>query len=357
MEKALRKIYLDPRDPGGLGGESTLFKRARQLGLKATKKQVREFLKSQDPYTLHKKRRRRFKRSVTYVPRIDIQWQADLSDLSKLEKYNDGTRFLLFAIDVFSRYAFVRPLKNKTGKVMVQELKTIFKERKPKRLQTDRGSEFYNKTVKEYLDKEGIHLFSTENYDIKAAIVERLQRTIKEKMYRYFTANNTVRYVDVLQDLVDAYNSSVHRGTKMAPKDVNPCNSYLLYETLYKKGPKRPPAKKFKKGDYVRISKYKTTFAKGYESNWSREVFLVDRIISKSYPYTYSLKDLKGEQIKGRFYEPELQDVKFDPEAEFLIEDIIKERGRGRNKEVLVRWKGYPESFDQWIPANTLTKL
>lgn len=358
MNEELRRIYLDPSDPGSLGGERRLYKSALKKGLKVTLPDIRKFLKGEDAYTYHKRKRKIFPRTVTFVPAIDVQWQGDLSDLSKLEKENDGYRFLLFLIDVFSRFAFVEPLKDKTGTSILKALKKVFSVRQPRRLQTDKGSEFYNSTVKSFLEEKGIVLFSTENYEIKAAIVERLQRTMKEKMFAYFTATNTVRYVDILPSLVKAYNESEHRTIKMPPADVNVCNSHIVFENLYG-GKKKtyPKNRKFRRGDYVRISKYKKVFAKGYESNWSREIFVVDTFVSKTWPFTYKVKDLNGEVLKGRFYEPELQAVDFDPSGEFQVDEILQSRGRGKKKEVLVSWKGYPESFNQWIPEVSLRNL
>lgn len=124
-------------------------------------------------------------------------------------------------VDVLSKYAWVVPMKNKTGSEQKRAFESILKEgRKPLRLQTDKGSEFYNKTFQEYLRQKNINHFSTQS-DTKASIAERFNKTIKNKLYRALTANATLTYLDFLPDLVKSYNASVHKATGMAPMNVN----------------------------------------------------------------------------------------------------------------------------------------
>ena len=130
-------------------------------------------------------------------------------------KYNDGVTFLLLVIDIFSKYGWAIPLKNKEGKTVAEALKTIFKERKPEKLWTDKGKEFYNKDVKDLIE-----LYSTENEE-KSSIVERWIRTMKEKMWKYFTDNNTYTYIDILPDPVEDYNNTIHSSTKLTPVEAS----------------------------------------------------------------------------------------------------------------------------------------
>lgn len=124
------------------------------------------------------------------VSGIDDQWQADLVDVRALSRYNRGFQFLLTCIDIFSKYAWVIPLKNKTGISLTKAFKQILKSgRRPLKLQTDKGSEFFNRNVKQFLEQHHIHLFATHD-ETKASIVERFNRTFKEKMWKYFTAKN-----------------------------------------------------------------------------------------------------------------------------------------------------------------------
>ena len=116
-----------------------------------TKKEVREWLQSQDTYTLHKPIRRRFPRRRVVVYGKDHQWQADLVDVSKISSYNKRFKYLLTCLDVLSRYSWVIPLKDKTGKTLVAAFTTIIKSgRRPVRLQTDKGTEFTNSLPEDF---------------------------------------------------------------------------------------------------------------------------------------------------------------------------------------------------------------
>ena len=137
-----------------------------------------------------------------------------------MQKFNDGYRYLLVCIDVFSKYAWLVPLKNKTGPSLVEALKIILTSGcKPEKIITDQGTEFFNKHFKALLKDEDIELYNTYN-ETKSSIVECLIRTLKTRMWRYFTAKKTMRHIDILPDLVYSYNHTVHRSIKMRPTDV-----------------------------------------------------------------------------------------------------------------------------------------
>lgn len=354
IDTILEDIYYNPKT--GYGGVQSLYRQLRAKGYSISVSQIREWLKEQEAYTLHKPIKRKFIREQTRVTGIDEQWQLDLADVSQLKKDNDGYTFLLCAIDVLSKYAWVVPLKQKSGKEMIRGLKEIMKQdgRQPLRIQSDQGKEFTNR---EFLGAfNTIHFFTTRNAETKASIVERFQRTLKGRMWRYFTRHKTRRYVDILPDLVYAYNHSYHRSIKRAPADVNSSNVLEVWKTLYEKkiSLKRP---KFKTGDRVRISKAKRTFEKGYLPNWTRELFTVSRLIQGSVPYRYKVEDYNGEELEGTFYESELQKVTKKDDV-YEVEEILgyKKRRVGKKviSEVKVRWKGYPSSFDSWIPQADL---
>ena len=154
------------------------------------------------------------------VGRVDQQWQADLVDLQSIYKNNDGYKYLLSCIDVLSKYAWDVPLKNKTGKSIIDAFETIFAERKLGKLHTDKGTEFINRPFQKYLNELNGRHFTTENDDIKACIVERFNRTLKPKMWRYFTNNSTHGYLDVLPKLAKSYKESYHSKIKANPSDV-----------------------------------------------------------------------------------------------------------------------------------------
>jgi hypothetical protein len=195
------------------------------------------------------------------------------------------------------------PIKTKTGKALVEAVRKIFATRKPINFQTDKGSEFVNKTFLKFLKEEGVHFFTTENEDVKASIVERFNRTLKEKMWRYFTKTNKLRYVDVIPRLIRNYNQSYHRSIRMAPEQVNVSNQEFVWNTLYADVPGRK--KVFTEGDRVRLAQARQTFKKGYTPSWTEELFTVSRVNSTN-PIIYVLKDDSGEELKGSFYKEEL---------------------------------------------------
>jgi hypothetical protein len=179
---------------------------------------------------------------------------------------------------------------------------------------------------------------------MKAALVERFIRTLKEKMYKYFTAENTYRYIDVLDDLVHSYNHTIHSTIKMTPANVNDSNVNQVWQTLYGNKTKNKSKCKLHPGDYVRVSKYKHKLEKGYLPKWSREIFIVDQCV-KSTPVTYKIKDWNGDSIKGIFYSQELQKVLVGKKKTYLIEKVLK-RQKGW---VYVKWLGYPPSMNSWV--------
>ena len=184
---------------------------------------------------------------------------------------------------------------------------------------------------------------------MKAAIVERFNRTLKTKMWKYFTAKSTNRYVDVLQSLVDGYNSSHHRSIGMRPADVRESDSFDIRQRLYGSSKQTAISRRYKYGigDVVRISKARGTFRKGYLPNWSVETFIVyDRRNAKE--PIYYLRDYSGENLKGGFYEHEIQTVE-DPE-EYRIEEVLQSKKvRGGKTVHLVKWLGWPSKFNSWV--------
>jgi len=217
---------------------------------------------------LHKPVQKKFCKRRVWVSRIDDIWAADLVDMTEFAKINDGYKYLLAAIDVFSKYGWIIPLKNKTGKATALALKTILTRRKPQHLWVDKGKEFYNRDVKSL-----IYLYSTENEE-RSSVVERWNRTMKERMFKYFSANKTYRHMDVLKDLVRRYNETKHSSFGMTPIEASdPSNEEKVRIKLYPNLP-APFKPKFAIGDRVRIPRKKQTFEKGYTVRWTEECLL-----------------------------------------------------------------------------------
>ena len=304
---------------------------------------------------LHKPIIRKFKKRKVYSTFKDNIWGADLADIQLLSKYNKGIRFLLCVIDIFSKYPWVVPLKDKKGISIVKAFQIILKQSnsrqrakgtsakhlKPNKIWVDKGSEFYNAYFKKWLRDNDIVMYSTHN-EGKSVVAERFIRTLKSKIYNYMTSISKNVYIDKLDDIVDEYNNTYHTTIKMTPIDVKD-NTYINADKeVNNKDPK------FKVGDRVRISKYKNTFAKGYMSNWSEEVFVIKKV-KNTVPWTYVINDLNEEEIIGTFYEKELQKTN---QEEFRIENVIKRKGN----KIYVKWKGYNNSFKSWIDKASLVQ-
>lgn len=353
----INDIYYDVSHPAGYG---SIDKLAKAMKNKMSKDEVKKWMQSQETYTLHKPVNRKFPRNKYILSNFNELWQADLSDMRTYSKYNDGYNYILCVIDVFSKYAFARPMKNKNSETIKHCFDSIFIEANttPRHIQSDKGTEFVSKDVQRYFKNKNINYYTTNNPDIKASIVERFQRTLKTKMWRYFTHKNTYKYIDILEDLLHAYNHSYHSSIKMCPYEVSMHNIMTVWNNLYNrennKGTSYTPLPKMHVGDYVRITKYKHAFQKGYESNWSDEIFIISSVIDRSPWVVYTLKDLQNEAIVGTFYEKELQKVTYNPTSNYKIDKIISSRHSGNRKQVLVKWKGYPDKFNSWVLASSL---
>ncbi|MCG8046160.1 MAG: transposase family protein, partial [Candidatus Thiodiazotropha endolucinida] len=183
-DKLLEEYYFNAINPGAFSGPQKLF---RVLNKKYPGRfsflYIKNWLNNQDAYSIQRQVRRKFKTPNVRVSSIDEQFQADLADVSNISKFNSGIHYLLFVIDVFSKYLWVKPLKNKTAKSVIAAMTPIFLDRKPKKLQTDKGSEFVNRWFKKFMADQDIYFFTTHNVP-KASIVERSQRTFKAALYR-----------------------------------------------------------------------------------------------------------------------------------------------------------------------------
>ena len=293
---------------------------------------------------LHRPIRKHFTKRYVFVRNVDDIFGADLIDMQALSKQNKGYKYILMVEDIFSKYGWAVPLKTKTGIAVRDALKQIFKQHVPKKLWTDAGREFYNTEVKTLLKKHDITLYSTENEE-KCSVVERWNRTIKTKLWKYFTANHTHKYIDVLDALIEKYNNTVNRAIGMTPTEARkPSNHGAVFRHLYfkkmaKLGEKKP---KFQIGDKVRLGVKKDLFEKSYIINWSDKIYTIKRVFATR-PITYKVEDDKGVEHKGKFYEQDLQKTKVD---EFRIQKVLKKT----KNSALVRWVDYDSSYDSWIP-------
>ena len=242
---------------------------------------------------LHKPVRRTFQKRRVYVKGLDEIWAADLIEMRPFAESNNGVNYLLAVIDIFSKYAWLAPLKNKKGDSVANALQDIFETsgRKPNKMWVDDGKEFWNKNVRSLVE-----LYSTKNEE-KSCVVERLNRTLKEDMWKYFSANNTFKYIDILQTFVDKYNNEFHESIKMTPIEAsNKKNENLVWRNLYGDLKLASDSPKYAIGDKVRITKKKRQFEKGYTPNWTEEIFTISKI-QYTDPITYKIIDYNNEEI------------------------------------------------------------
>jgi hypothetical protein len=357
IDTKIRKLYNDPEI--GLIGVNAFHDKLAEYGIDIDLDELKRILSKEDSYTINKPAKTKFPTRKLIVYYVYEQLQADLvfmdgtgkSSQGAPAKENDDTKYLLTVIDVLSKFAWVAPLKDKTGKSIAEAFEPIISQTKPKLLQVDKGTEFYNKTFQDMLEKHGVKMFST-NSDKKAQVVERFNRTLKLRMGKLFDAQNSFRYVDKLEDLVNNYNNTVHSTIKMKPVDaIKPENYDKLMTNYYASGTSSTgPNKtkiKFEVGDIVKIPIYLSTFTKEMTGKWTRELFKVPKV-NDTVPVTYNLIDLNNEPIEGTFYAEELQKIdKSVLDEPFKIEKVIK-KSKGKS---LVKYLGYPDSFNQWIDS------
>src|SRR6266516_7730527 len=333
--------YTDPSHAGSFRGVDSISRHA-----KVDTATAREWLMGEKSYTLHKQSKTKFRRRRTFAKGINELWQAYLADLSLLSNENDTYRYLLTCIDVFSKYARVIPLKNKSGKTLTTAFAKMIESQQCKLLQTDKGTEFLNASFQKLLSDRNIRHYTSENDDIKASVVERFNRTLKGAMWRYLTHTSNGRYIDVLPQLVSSYNDTYHSSIKMAPSEVNAHNESDVRRRLF-------PVKnitikwRYSVGQTVRMRQSKRVFKKGYEPSWTEEIFTIASLYPSD-PPTYILKDLTGEEIKGKFYEQEIQPITQKDDT-YVVERVLKTRRRGKRMEYLVKWRNYPEKFNSWV--------
>lgn len=316
----------------------------------------------QNSYNLYKQARRRYSRIPIYAHRVDQQWQADLADMQSLSTSNNGNRYILTVVDTLSKFAFVEPVENKSADSVSKAFAKVLQRarpRKPERLQTDKGKEFFNKVFRAVTETNGIHHFASES-DQKAAGAERFNRTIKMFLYRYMRSKSTENWIKVLQHFVDSYNATKHSRIKMTPNEAvklanDPEKVMKLYYTLYGakagRGPKLAQKKSdLKVGQMVRLNKYKGPFVKGYWGSWTLEHFVISQVIRQHPMIVYKLKDYNGDEVKGTFYRAELEPIK---ENTYYIEKILKTRG----KDILVKWLGWGTEYNSWIPKSNIENV
>lgn len=351
LDHILSDVYTSTDSPACYAGADAVYREAIRRNPAITRDQVRDWLARQRTYTLYRPAIKRFPRLKTVPTGLNTDWQADLNTMIRLKHRNDDYNYFLVCVDVLSRMMYVEPVKLKRPNFMQQAFDAIFERAgtKPWKIYTDSGTEFESGPMKRYFERKNIiKLHSNPENDLHATVAERANRTIKERLYRYFSENGTLRWVDAIQDIVDAINNSECRVTGVKPVDVNEANAPDLQERLYGQQYRRKKAR-FKVDDYVRVQEKTVLFSKGL-NKYTDKIFRIESVIYDQGKPLYRLVDGLGYELPGRFYERELVKTVSPEQTTTRIARVLRRRvHRERGRQVLVRWVGHEPEHDEWI--------
>ena len=273
---------------------------------------------------LNKPSTQKFERQKVIVNYINEIHSTDLVDITQYSKMNRGYKYIFTNIDIFSKYTYAFPLKTKKIQDIKPCFQKIFKNNKPKYIWSDKEPAFLSKEMQHFFKNNNVKIYHTNSH-LKAVVVERFNRSLRELMMNHFVKNNNTIWYNILPKLIKIYNNRYHSTIKMKPIEVNKSNEKYIKENIYT-GNKTSKNSKFKIGDLVRISlKRRNLFDKASANiKWSEELFKIHSI-NKSNVITYKIKDLNGEIMEGIFYEKELQKTKNTYEV-YIIEKIIRKK-------------------------------
>ena len=327
------------------------------------KGKIEDAFKTSDIYSRFKQHKKSKVYSPIYVRRKRELLQCDTTFFTAdaLVKANNGFAYLFCVIDVYTKMAWVYPMKNVNCKTAVNCLKDVFEKCNdvPEKIQTDKGSEFKCNEFKNLMIENGInHFFSTS--DRKCAVVERFNLTIQQLLYKLMSHHRTYSWTTLIPKAMNIYLNRKHRTIKMTPldaeKQTNKKNLEEIYSEKYSKAAAYRKKPKFKKGETVRVWIKRTKFHRGYYENFTNEYFIISDVLTNLPVPRYKLKDILQEQIEGTFFEDEL--VSYTPTNDvYNIEKIIQTKGKGRNKQHLVKWEGWPNKFNSWISDKVIKTL
>ena len=292
----------------------------------------------------------KFERQKVIVNHINEIHSTDLVDMTQYSKMNKGYKYIFTNIDVFSKIAYAFPLKSKKIQDIKPCFEKIFKNNKPKYIWSDKEPAFLSKEMEQFFKNNNVKIYHTNSH-LKAVVIERFNRSLRELMMKHFTKNNNTIWYGILPNLIKIYNNRYHSTIKMKPIQINKSNEKYIKENIYTYN-KTSEFSKFKINDLVRISlKRRDLFDKPSGNiKWSEELFKIHSI-NKSNVITYKIKDLNDKIIKGIFYKRELLKSK-NTSGVYIIEKIIR-----KNKdEYLVKWRGYSNDFNSWIDKNDIIK-
>lgn len=314
----LSKLYFNPAKPGSFASIKQLYLSAKQSKLPVTYKLIREYLASNNTYTLHRLTKTRYKRNKFEVYWRDYIWATDLIDTQSLSRWNRGISYIGLIIDLFDRHVWLLPLRNKKSQTVVAGYDAFFtmsKQRVPQMLQSDAGSEFISRAFSDMLQRHNIKHYYDSDEKFHCPHAERAIRSILALIHKYLHSTGSKTYIDVLQQLADNYNNRYHTALKTSPASITIWNQAKLRDSVWPDDAvkaSRIVRFAFRLNDTVRVAKERGTFYKAYRPVNIEEVFRIARRIARPFPM-YKLKTLKDQPISGSYNEKELTRVLLHP--------------------------------------------
>lgn len=382
VDALLDPLYKDVQSSACFTSTEPLLRVAKTVNGALSRADVQRYLHRQRMYTLHRHVVRRFHRLATIASGLHTHWQADLADMQRLRRWNRGFGYLLVCIDILSRQLYVEAVRSKRSADMITAFKAVFKRcgYMPWHVMTDAGKEFTARSVQEYFKEHEIQQHCMHTSPLwHAGMAERANRTIKERLYRYFTHRGERCWLRAIQPIVRAINATPNKSIfGMRPCDVTFANAEQLRRAIaeHAQQERTKAARKFptfKVGDEVRVEKQRHVFRKGYLPTYSDEVYTITRVRRAPPPTTYRLQNpMDGKQLDGWFYSNQLCLVldtdryqggderrasksKQNESNIYEIDSILKRRVDADGKECcLVSWKGFSHKYDSWIPATSI---
>ena len=351
LHQYLERIYYDARSGGGYSTPGKLLQEVQRRGYykKVGRRRIEHFLNRLAPYSVFRPSRGHFPTPPVVVNGPLHQFDIDLVDVSRQQSANDGVRYLVTAIDVFSKYAIVVPVVSKNGSVVANAVSKIIDIRLPRAICSDLGSEFRSGHFQKLLRDRNIHHFYAGGSG-KCTIVERFHRTLKTRIARFEHHQNTERYIDALQDIVEGYNKSYHRTIKGRPIDVTEAEKDVVFFNSYaKKQPAKLVPFRFEIGDNVRISAERHPFLREHFQRWSEELYTVTKRWRQRNINMYKVKDCSEDEVIGSFYADELTKVEGANDSLYRIEKVLDEKMENGVRMIKVKFVGYPERCGKWI--------
>lgn len=338
----LASIYLDVNSPESFGSVQLIWDRVKAEGapFEIRKRDVSEFLRSFESFTKYQKTIRKIQHSTHVVPSNNLCWESDILHFQKFEGFNDSYKYILCCCDSYSRLLMVEPLKSKKSQDVIDAMESIFKRTnsKPVVMFLDMGTEYTSKIFKEFAKGHNIRLLYAHQ-DVHAAKIERLQRTLKSIIFRYFAQNNTLTYINHLYQFESNYNHRVHTVTQQRPidlaKDSESQDDEKRKKLAYLRSNRKFFIQDFRRAlaDYrtrclhaktkskvgrqtklkintpVRLVRlFKNKFQKGYDQNYSDQVYFISQVMPGN-PPRYTVRTEDGEEVKGSIYASEMKAV------------------------------------------------